>query len=90
MNDGFLNAECVLDFLFGIGFIEKSDWKHSARENIQELYYPVRFFLLERKSIISLEIVMLDKLPCVTKSSIRILSAKYHLDLNQVFSRCVL
>jgi hypothetical protein len=84
MNDGYLDAECVITFFFTTGFLKESDWKH----NSQEFYYPARFYHAEKKSTITLEVSVLNKRHCVTKSSIRILSSRYALDFSHAFSRC--
>jgi hypothetical protein len=86
MNDGYLDAECVIKFFFMAGFLKESDWKH----NTNELYYPARFYHAEKNAIITLEVSVFQKRHCVTKSSIRILSSRYDLDCGDVFSKCVI
>jgi hypothetical protein len=84
MNDGYLDADCVITFFFKSGFLEEDSWKHDTRE----LYYPARFFRTEKRSIVSLEIYVIDKRHCVNKSSVRILSSRYALDFTRVISEC--
>jgi hypothetical protein len=86
MNDGYLDADCVIKFFFNSGFLEKGSWKHDSRER----YYPVRFYRVEKKTIVVLEICVVDRRHCVCKSSVRILSARFGMDFNRVFSDCVI
>jgi hypothetical protein len=86
MNDGYLDAECVITFFFTTGFLKESHWKH----NSEELYYPVRFYHTEKKSTITLEILVFNRRHCITKSSVRILSYRHALDFDNVFSRCAI
>jgi hypothetical protein len=89
MNDGFLDAECVVAHLFSIGLLQKQDWKREGRGKIQELYYPVRFYHAATRATITLEIRVDGKRHCVTKSSIRLQARIHRIDLAAVFSRCV-
>jgi hypothetical protein len=59
MNDGYLDAECVITFFFMAGFLKESKWKHKS----QELYYPVRFYHAEKRSTITLEISVFNEPP---------------------------
>ena len=43
MNDGYLDAECVITFLQGIGLVRPKVWKHE-NPPVTELYYPIQFF----------------------------------------------
>jgi hypothetical protein len=86
MNDGYLDADCVLTFFFNSGFLEAGSWKHDSRE----LYYPARFYRVEKRAIVSLEIHVIDKRHCVSKSSIRILSSRFALDFTNAFSECAI
>jgi hypothetical protein len=86
MNDGYLDAECVITFFFQTGFLKKIAWKHKS----QELYYPVRFYHAEKKATVTLEISVFHKRHCVTKSSIRILSSRHALNFDPVFSECAI
>ena len=86
MNDGYLDAECVITFFFTSGFLEKGDWKHESRE----LYYPARFYHVEKRAVITLEICIVDNRHCVNKSSVRILSSRYSLDFSNLFSECTI
>jgi hypothetical protein len=52
MNDGYLDADCVMTFFFTTGFLKKSDWKHHS----PELYYPARFYHAEKKSTITMDL----------------------------------
>jgi hypothetical protein len=86
MNDGYLDAECVIAFFFTTGFLKGTDWKHKS----QELYYPARFYHAENKATVTLEISVFNKRHCVTKSSVRILSSRYDLNFDSVFSKCAI
>jgi hypothetical protein len=86
MNDGFLNAECVFAYLMGIGFIKKENWKHETKE----LYYPVRFYITSSHGSLSFEIVTIERLHCVTKSSMRCLSKRHGINLDTVFAQCLI
>jgi hypothetical protein len=86
MNNDYLDAECVITFFFTSGFLEASNWKHDSRE----LYYPARFYRSEKRSIVTLEICVIDNRHCVNKSSVRILSARYALDFSNLFSNCAI
>ena len=86
MNDGYLDADCVITSFFASGFLQESAWKHDS----QELYYPARFYHAEKKSTITLEISVFNKRHCVTRSSVRILSSRHNRDFTDVFSECVI
>ena len=63
MNDGFLLADCVFDFLVHSGFIYLSKWKHETRE----LYYTVSFETnTKRTSIVSFEVTVANGCHMVT------------------------
>jgi hypothetical protein len=89
VNDGYLDAECVINFLLGINFIKNREWKHSNKI-VQELVYPISFFMQKHNACISFSIYVFNTTHCIMKSSIRILAAKYNEDLSPVFERCVL
>jgi hypothetical protein len=86
MNDDYLDADCVMSFFFSSGFLEKNDWKHESRE----LYYPARFYRVGQKTLVTLEICVVDRRHCVYKSSVRILSSRFDMDFNRVFSECAI
>ena len=87
MNDGFLLADCVFDFLFSSDFIHKSQWKRDTRE----LYYTVSFFLKgTRASTISFEVTISNGQHKITKSIIRLLEKRYLKNFNDVFINCVI
>ncbi|GHV43060.1 hypothetical protein AGMMS49546_23560 [Spirochaetia bacterium] len=86
MNDGYLSADCVIEFLYAMGFIKKDAWKH----NTKELYYPARFYRTDKIASISLEISVFNTNHCVTKSSIRILAKRYELNADEVFIKCAI
>jgi hypothetical protein len=87
MNDGFLLADCVFEFLFDSSFIHHSEWKHDTRE----LYYTATFFVLgTRASTVSFEVTVSDGRHKVTKSIIRLLEKRYSKDFSTVFANCVI
>jgi hypothetical protein len=87
MNDGFLLADCVIKSLVKIGFIHPRDWQHTKKE----LYYTESFFITgTRASTISLEIIVSDDGPKITKSIIRILERRYSRDFSQLFTDCLI
>jgi hypothetical protein len=89
MNDGYLDAECVITFLQKIGFVRPNAWKH---ENplVTELYYPVQFFQTAHAATISFMIYVFNKRHCIMKSSVRTLAAIQQTNLDHVFQKCAL
>ncbi|MDR1933228.1 MAG: hypothetical protein LBQ57_10460 [Spirochaetales bacterium] len=86
MNDGYLLAECVIDYLVKTGFIRSSRWKHNTRE----LYYPVSFSIMgTRASTISFEITVSEKTHKITKSMVRTLERRFSKDFSEAFSTCL-
>jgi hypothetical protein len=78
MNDGYLLADCVIDYLAKLGFIHAADWKHETKE----LYYTASFVVVgTRASTVSFEII---------KSIIRLLEKRFSKDFGIIFSECVL
>ncbi len=87
MNDGFLLADCVFDYLFTSDFIHQAKWKHDTRE----LYYTVSFFLKGTRAFtISFEVTVSNGQHKITKSIIRLLEKRYSKDFNTVFVNCVI
>jgi hypothetical protein len=85
MNDGFLLAECVINYLTKSGFLENSEWKHTTKE----LYYPIRFYVKGRRaSIVSFEIIVSGGIHTISRSSVRILEKQFSKDFSPVFSQC--
>ena len=86
MNDGFLLAGCVFDFLIASGFIYCSEWKHETRER----YYTVSFLLNRpRVSTVSFEVIVSGGHHKITKSSIRFLEKKYSKNFDAIFAKCI-
>jgi hypothetical protein len=50
MNDGYLDAECVITFLQEIGLVRPKVWKHE-NPPVTELYYPIQFFQTARAAM---------------------------------------
>jgi hypothetical protein len=86
MNDGYLDADCVITFFFTSGFLQAGEWKHNSRE----IYYSARFYHAEKKSTITLEICVINQRHCINKSSIRILSSRHSINIDHVFSECAI
>jgi len=87
MNDGYLQADCVFNFLIDSGFIHNAKWKHETRE----LYYTVSFIMKgTRASTVSFEVTVLNGNHRVTKSIIRLLEKQYSKDFNTVFLNCAI
>jgi hypothetical protein len=85
MNDGYLLADCVIDYFSKTGFIRSSRWKHDTKE----LYYTVSFFIAgTRASTVSLEIVVTGGNHIVTKSIVRLLERRFSKDFGAVFTDC--
>jgi len=85
MNDGFLEAGCVFEFLNNSGFIYYSDWKHQTKE----LYYTVSFIVKgTRASTVSFEVIVSNGCHVITKSIIRLLEKRYEKDFKTVFTDC--
>jgi hypothetical protein len=89
MNDGYLDAECVITFLQRIGLIRQTAWKHQNTP-VTELYYPVRFFLVTHGAIISFMIYIFNKRHCIMKSSVRTLATIQRINLDRIFEECAL
>jgi hypothetical protein len=87
MNDGFLNAECVINYWIRAGFIQNSKWKHDSKE----LYY-TGIFLLEgkRASVICVEILVDGGMHKITKSIVRTQERRFAQDFSAVFSSCAI
>jgi hypothetical protein len=87
MNDGFLLADCVFNFLVHSDFIYYSDWKR----NTTELYYTVSFILKgTRGSTVSFEITVSSGNHRVTKSIIRCLEKRYLKNFKEIFINCII
>jgi len=87
MNDGFLLADCVFDFLISSGFIRHSKWK----DDTKELYYTATFFVQgTRASTVSFEVTASNGQYKITKSIIRILEKRYLKDFSAIFVKCVI
>jgi hypothetical protein len=85
MNDGFLLAGCVFDYLAASGFIHHSEWKHESKE----LYYTASFIRKgTRASTVSFEITVSDGYHKIPKSIIRFLEKQYSKNLDTIFSKC--
>jgi hypothetical protein len=87
MNDGFLSAECVIDYLCNLGFVQKSNWKHNTRE----LYYTASFHVNEtRCSIVTFEVSVIHNTHLIPKSRIRTLAKLFKKDFDSVFTACAI
>jgi hypothetical protein len=87
MNDSFLLADCVFDFLTNSNFIYPSKWKRDTTE----LYYTVSFHKKEtRCSTISFQVTVSDGVHKVTKSIIRCLEKRFSTSFATVFTDCVI
>jgi hypothetical protein len=85
MNDGFLAADCVFNFLFNSDFMYHSDWMRETKE----LYYNVSFTVKgTRASTVSFEIIISNGNYMITKSIVRLLEKRFVKNFNEVFSRC--
>ena len=87
MNDGFLLADCVIDYLVRIGFIYAAEWKHKTKE----LYYPVRFIMADTVgSILVFEITVENGRHRIPKSRVRLIERRFSKDLSEIFTSCPL
>jgi len=87
VNDGFLLADCVFNFLANSGFIHLSEWKHDTKE----LYYTASFILKgTRASTISFEVTVFNECHRITKSIIRLLEKRFSKDFHAVFANCII
>jgi len=87
MNDGFLLADCVFEYLVNIGFIHNAVWKHNTRE----LYYTASFIIKgTRASIASFEVTVYGDCHRVTKSNVRIMAKRHRQNFDTVFLNCAL
>ena len=86
MNDGFLDAECVIAFFISIGLIKPAKWKH----NTIELFYLTKFYYSETNGTLSLQIDVYNKLHCISKSQVRLFAKKHNIDMSPVFENCSL
>ena len=84
MNDGYLDAECVINGLVSARFIHAAGWKHAGRERS----YPASFWLATGKSLVSFWIVVIDEAHKIPKSSLRLHAQKYHKDFSALFENC--
>jgi hypothetical protein len=87
MNDGFLDAECVINHWIRTGFIQDSKWKHDSKE----LYYTEIFLLVgKRATMISIEILVDGGMHKITKSIVRTLERRFVQNFSAVFSLCAI
>ena len=85
MNDGFLLADCVIEYLVKTGFIHTSNWKHTTKE----LYYPVRFFIADKiASVIVFQVTVENGTHRIPKSSLRLIEKRFSKDLTEIFTSC--
>jgi hypothetical protein len=87
MNDGFLEAGCVIENLVAAGFIERANWKHNTKER----YYSSTFTVSgTRSSLVDFEITVTGGVHCITKSIVRILARRYRRDFTVILDTCAL
>lgn len=87
MNDGFLSAECVINYWVQQGFIQNSQWKHSSRE----LYYTAIFLRAgTRATMISVEVLVDGGAHKITKSIVRTLERRFVQNFSGVFALCAI
>ncbi|MDR2509342.1 MAG: hypothetical protein LBC77_01715 [Spirochaetaceae bacterium] len=86
MNDGFLLAECVINYLVNTGFIYNTqNWKHKTKE----LYYPVSFLIADKRaSVVVFEITVENGVHRIPKSRIRFIENRFSINLSEMFISC--
>jgi hypothetical protein len=87
MNDGFLDADGVIERLVRSGFVEPAEWKHNTRER----YYDATFLLSgSRASVISLEIIVEGGVHKIARSAIRLLERRFKKDFSDILTDCAI
>jgi hypothetical protein len=85
MGATLLDAECVINSLYNLDVLKKTQWK---RTSLEEKYYTALFYAANSNSTIIFEIEVSNGRHLINLSRVKIIAFRHHISADDIYAKC--